>query len=107
MSEHHALISLAITLLGTLIVSTWRFSSLATKLLESGRRREEKEKQVDERLARLDLLPELVTRVGHLEKNHSLIPKLESRLSVVETRVQHSAEMRRAMFRSRPDESEE
>jgi len=107
MTEHHALISLAMTLLGALVVSTWRFSSLATKLLEAVRRLEDKERQQDERLKVLDAVPELVTRVGHLEKNHSLIPKLESRTAVLEARQQHSAEMRRVMMRSRPDADEE
>lgn len=104
--EHIALLSLAGTLLTTLVVSTWRFSAIQTRMLEANRRLEEKEKQQDERLKLLDAIPEMRTAQAHLEKNHSLIPKLESRVAVLETKAEHSREMRAQWRQSRPDTDE-
>ncbi len=109
MSDHHALLSLAVTLLGALIVSTWRGASLSAKLLAAVQSLEEKDRKQDERLARLDEVPINRQRIEHLERNHSLIPKLFARVETIETKldlyIKHSREMR-AVRQSRPDPGE-
>lgn len=90
-----ALVTLSVTLLGTLIVSTWRFSSLATNLLAAVQRLEEKEKEQDSKLARLDSIPRLESEVEHVKKNYSLIPRLEGDIRVLQEKAQFSKEMRR------------
>lgn len=106
MHESLGLVTLAVSLLGTLIVSTWRFSSLAATLLESIRQLQRKDEELDARLKALDSIPQLETRVGYLEKNHSIIPRIAGDVEVLKTQAQHSKEMRRVFLRSRPDEEE-
>ncbi len=102
--EHMSLVGLSITLLGTLSVSTWRFSALASKLLAAVQKLEEKEREQDSRIKALDDIPAIRVELGHLTKNHSLIPRLESRISVLEASAQHSKEIRALQLRrSRPE----
>jgi hypothetical protein len=99
-----ALASIVATLLGALIVLTWRSATLATKLLEAVKAGEERDAKIEARLARLDILPTLAADVDYMKKNHSLIPELVSRVRVLETRAEFSKEMRAATLRrSRPD----
>lgn len=97
-----ALVTLSITLLGTLVVSTWRFSSLATKLLAAVQRLEDKEKEQDTKLSRLDDIPILRSELEHVKKNYSLIPRLEGDIRVLQEKAQFSKEMRQSRG-SRPD----
>jgi hypothetical protein len=97
------LLALAGTLLGTVVASTWRFSALAAKLLSAVQNLERKDGEMEARLKNLDMLPQLVLRVEHLERNHSLIPKIESRVIVVEQAVKFSKELRALRPGSRPD----
>lgn len=97
------LLALAGTLLGTVIASTWRFSALASKLLTAVQNLEKKDGEFDARLKTLDTLPQLALEVEHLKRNHSLIPKLEGRVIVVEQAVQFSKELRAEKRRSRPN----
>lgn len=101
--EHIALLGLAVTLLGTLVVSTWRFSSLATKLLSAVQRLEEKDKAQDAQIQLVNEIPAMKVTLDTATKHLSLVPQIMSRLSVVETQQKHSTEMRRLQFRSRPD----
>jgi len=101
-SHDLALVALSVSLLGTLIVSTWRFSSLSTRLLEAVKRLEDKEKEQDTKLSRLDDIPTMKTELEHVKKNHSLIPKLEGDIRVLQAQVQHSKEMRAIRPPSRP-----
>ncbi len=105
--EYISLVGLSVTLLGTLIVSTWRFSALASKLLAAVQKLEEKEREQDSRIKALDDIPAMRVELGHLTKNHSLIPQLVSRVSVLEAGAQHSKEMRAALRRSRPNFEDE
>ena len=105
-SETIALLGLAGSLLAVTLASTWRFSGLAAKLLAAVQKLEEKEKEQDTRLARLDQIPVIVSELEHVKKNHSLVPKLMGEVEVLKTKVQHSAEMRRVQMRSRPDPEE-
>lgn len=105
--EHIALLTLAATLLGTLVVSTWRFSSLASKLLVAVEQLQRKDTELEGRLKALDEIPSMRVEIGHLVKNHSLIPALQSRVSVLETQAKHSKEWRREILRSRPDTDED
>lgn len=107
MTHDTALVGLALSLLGTLIVSTWRFASLATKLSATVQRLEDKEKEQDIRLRNLDLIPGFDIRIAHLEKHHSLIPKAMSRLEVLEAHAQHSKEMRQVLRQSWPGPRED
>lgn len=102
-----ALLGLGISLLGTLVVSTWRLASLASRLLAATERNDASARELKERTAKLDSLPVIEQRLSHLEKNHSLIPKAMARLDVIEAKLEHSKEMRRAMYRSRPEVDEE
>lgn len=103
-SEHIALIGLAITLLGTVVaagITTGKLLSVVSSL-------QEKEKQQDERLKLLDLIPEIRSELSHVSKNHSLIPKLMGDIEVLKAQQQHSREMRGVLLRqSRPDIDEE
>lgn len=109
MTEHITLVGLAVSLLGTLIVSTWRFASLATKLTSTIEMLEAKVSRVEAGLVLLDLLPELRLRV---EQNANVIsrfssewPRISSRLDVIEHAIKHSREMRAVLMGrgSRPD----
>jgi hypothetical protein len=104
-SESIALLSLAGLWLASLLVSTWRFSSLATKLLHAVQRLEDKEKEQDSRIRSLDAIPRIEQRLEFIEKHHSLIPRLDSRLAVVEARV-NSIKAMRSPWGSRPDTEE-
>lgn len=99
-----ALVSLSVTLLGTLIVSTWRFSGLATKLLAAVQRLEEKEKEQDTKLSLLNDIPVMKSEMEHLKKNHSMIPHIASEVRVLQEKAQFSKEMRQIRMGSRPDD---
>jgi hypothetical protein len=99
-----ALVTLSVTLLGTLIVSTWRFSSLATKLLAAVQRLEEKEKEQDTKLSLLNDIPVMKSEMDHMMKNHSLIPHLMGEVRVLQEKAQFSKEMRHIRLGSRPDD---
>lgn len=104
------LLALAGTLLGTVIASTWRFSALASKLLTAVQNLERKDGEMEARLKALDALPSMVLRVEYLEKNHSMIPKLESRMVAMEQAAKFSKEWRRLNANgrgSRPDTGED
>ncbi len=106
--EMVGLLGLAVTLLGIVVASTWRFSALASSLTEAVRRLDEKEKAQDERLKLLDGIPAMQLEVEHIKRNHSLIPKHESRLVALEQAAKFSKEWRRLSGRgSRPDVEDE
>ncbi len=107
------LVALAISLLGTVIVTTWRSSAVTTGLrmmldLLEKRMAEQKADQaermadLDERQESLRAIPEIVLRLTQLEKNHSLIPRALERIIVLEERGKHETEFRKS-FRSRPE----
>lgn len=106
MTENTALISLSLTLLGTLLVSTWRFASLASTLTVTVTKLEKKSDA-------LDAIPIMVRRLEQVEmlvaKHNSMIPRmttdmkvLEGDLKVVQSKVVSLREMR-AVQRSRPE----
>lgn len=107
--EHDiAVFTLAVTLLGTVVVSTWRFSSLASTLLAAVKRLETKETQQDERIKLLDEIPAMRNELAHVTKNHSLIPGLLADVKVLQAGAKHSGEMRQVLLRqSRPDKDED
>jgi hypothetical protein len=98
-----ALFGLGFTLLCTVIAS----AITVGKMLEMQRTLAEKEKEQDQRLARLDQIPTMQVTLAHVERNHSLIPKLQGEVEVLKAQQKHSSEMRRVMMRSRPDADEE
>ncbi len=108
MSDHHSLLALVVALLGTLIVSTWRFASLATSLTGTIHNLEKKDAELEARIKVLDTVPMLAQRTDQLEKNHSLIPGAMSRILVLEQKAQHSKEMRQVLMRqSQPDKEDD
>lgn len=109
-----ATLSLAATLLGTLVVSTWRFASLASKLTSTIEKLEEKVARVERGLDALEHLPELRIKVSQVEgivqRLASEWPKLAARCDVMEHAIKHSREMRAVLMNargSRPDIDEE
>lgn len=114
MHDSITIIGLAASLLGTLIVSTWRFSALATKLTSTIEKLEEKVARVERGLDSLEHLPELRIKVSQVEgivqKLSSEWPKLAARCDVMEHAIKHSREMRAVLMQgrgSRPDIDEE
>jgi len=85
------LITLAFSLLGTLVVAVWRFSGLASKLLSAIAELKEKDSALETRLKVLDEMAQsqmkTATELEFLKKNHSLFPKILSRLEVLEVKV--------------------
>ncbi len=110
------LITLAISLLGTVIVTTWRSSAVTTGLrmmVEQLDKRIAEQKidqaksiaEFEEKHEALKAIPELLARMSQVERNHSLIPKALDRVLVLEEAVKHSKEMRAVVLRrSRPEE---
>jgi len=95
-SEVVAILGLGGSLLATVIVSAWRMSALVAQQRElNGYLREEREK-LDVRLRALDDIPEMKAQLEYVRKNHSLIPRLESRISVLEAQRKLSSEYRRS-----------
>jgi hypothetical protein len=106
--EEYALLGLSVTLLGIIITSTWKFSALATKLADSITSLEKKDLELERKISIVESVPELKTKLEYLEKNHSLIPSVLSRVVTLETQAQHSKEMRKVLLRqSRPDKEED
>jgi hypothetical protein len=106
MHDSITLIGLAASLLGTLVVSTWRFASLATKLTATIEKLEEKVERVEAGLVTLEKLPELRIKVDQLDamlsKISSEFPRLVSRCDVLELAIKHSREMRAVLVNNRP-----
>ena len=98
-----ALVGILITLVGALIALTWRSASLATSLLEAVKQLRTETEELKSRTKALDTLPQLHQQVAFIERHHSEIPKMLSRITVLEEAAKFSKEMRRVMFRSRPD----
>lgn len=99
------LLGLAGALLATVLASTWRFSSLASKLLAAVQQLERKDVELEARLKALDAVPQISLRVDLIEKNTYLIPDLSQRVKVLETKAEFSKEMR-ALRRSNHDGEE-
>lgn len=98
-----ALVGVLITLIAALIALTWRSATLASKLLTAIQQLEKKDTELEVRLGRLDALPQIEQRLVFVERHVSEIPKVLSRVTVLEEAAKFSKEMRRVMFRSRPD----
>jgi hypothetical protein len=85
------LITLAFSLLGTLIVAVWRFASLAATLLSTIAELKVQNAAQDARMKLFDDLAQehmkMSTELEYLKKNHSLLPKIMSRLEVIEVKV--------------------
>ena len=98
MHDSVTIIGLAASLLGTLIVSTWRFAALATKLTSTIEKLEEKVERVEAGLVALEKLPELRVKVDQIDammsKLSSEFPRLAARCDVNELAIKHSREMR-------------
>lgn len=105
--ETVGLLALAVTLLGTVLASTWRFSSLASKLLASVEHQEARDTETKQELKVLRDIPAMRQDIEYLKKNHSMIPRLESRLVAVEQAAKFSKELRAMRGVSRPDTDEE
>jgi hypothetical protein len=106
-NEMMGLLGLAVTLLGVVVTSTWKFSALASKLLTAVNHQREDAAEMKARLKALELIPQLELRMGQLERNHSLIPKIDARLVAVEQAVKFSKELRTMRRGSRPDVGED
>ncbi len=104
-----ALVGILISLIGALVAVTWRSSALATRLLDTVKRLEDRDKEQDARLHILDDIPAMRVDIEHLKRNHSLIPKLAGEVEVLKAAAQFSKEMRGVMLKriSRPDPDEE
>jgi hypothetical protein len=102
-SEHVSLLALAVSLLGTLVVSTWRFSSVAATLLESIRHLQKKNDDTDVRLKALDLVPQIETRVSFLEKNYASVNRLTNDVEVLKAQFVHFKEVHSPVHTQKPD----
>lgn len=99
-----ALASLVVLLLGTLIALTWRSATLATKLLLAVSSLEKKDDELTAKLVALDKIPGIEQRLTFAERHNSEMPKLVSRVLVLEQAAKFSKEMRGVLLRrSRPD----
>lgn len=103
-SEAVALLALSVTLLGTLLVSTWRFSSLVASLTATVARLEAKEQAQDARLTLLDRIPLLEADLASLRKNASLVPKMHAEVEVLKAKADFSRELRAVSRASRHDD---
>ncbi len=105
-SESVAIIALAASLLGTLLVSTWRFASLAMKLTTTIERLEDKVSRVEAALEALEHMPELRIKVDQLEafcaRFSSWMPRAQSQLDVHESKILSLRQFRR-VTPSQPD----
>lgn len=99
-SETLTMLGLGGSLLATAIASAWRMSALVAQQRELTTYLREERDKLDVRLRALDDIPELRATCEYMRKNHSMIPRLESRIAVLEAQAQHSKEWRRI---SRPD----
>jgi hypothetical protein len=98
MTHDDITIGLAVTLLGALVVNTWRGSALATRLGLTVDRLEKKEEKVDDRLKAVDKIPAIETRQDSHEtairenmrhtRNHGLtLAAHEERFTHVERQI--------------------
>ncbi len=94
MTENTTMVSLSVTLLGALLVSTWRFASLASTLTATVSKLEKKAES-------LDMIPLLMRRLEQVEilqaKHNSVFPKFTTDLRVLEGEFRG---IRKAMDRS-------
>lgn len=80
------LIALSVSLLGTLIVSTWRVSSMAAVLIESVKQLQKNDDEIKLKLKPLDSIPQIETRLAALESIHATVPRLVSAVAVLQAR---------------------
>lgn len=102
-NEVLGLIGLAITLLGVVVTSTWRFSSLASKLLAAVDQQRADAAEVKAQIKALEKIPQHDLRINQLEALMSNVPKHESRIVALEQAAKFSKEWRRLGRGSRPD----
>jgi len=113
-------LTLAGTLLGVVVSTTWRFSSLATKLGDTiaqlevkARDLENHDRELKEKFEDINKVPNLEFRVQQIESgilsSSSKLHDIHGRLAAVETAQKFSKEMRqvKAMRASRPDVDDE
>jgi bacterioferritin (cytochrome b1) len=109
-----ALVGLLVTLLGTLIVTTWRLAVLTTQLTRDVQHAAEHSAKLDERIKSIDGLPELrrlVDQIGESTRENSralasmrpVLAKLETQVAHLDQRI-NSVKGMRSPWRSRPDE---
>lgn len=96
-------LTLAGTLLGVVVTSTWRFSSLATKLTETishlqvkATELEKKDEELKQKYQLIDKIPNIEFRLDTQEKLLSNIPNVISRVTVLEARAEFSKELRQS-----------
>ena len=96
------LITLAISLLGTVIVTTWRSSAVTTELRLMIAHLDKRINEQNERQKAVETIPTIQTDIEYLKKNHSMIPKLSGEVEVLKAKADFSKELR-AQRASRPD----
>lgn len=96
--QYLPLLAIAIAMIGTLVVSTWRFATLSTKLTTAVDHLKEKEKEQDEHIKNIAKIPILEQQMGFMQKNFNKVPGLEHKVQ----RVYDQLNMRA----SRPDTEE-
>lgn len=106
-------IGVSLSLLGslaTMLAMVWKTSGLVTSLKQSLEANRESTAKLESRLEVLDTIPLLEMNITALKdtvsKTTSLIPKLDSRIAVIESRVNSIKEWRRPASLSRPDPGE-
>ena len=106
-SESVAIIGLAVSLIGTLLVSTWRLSALATQMKAENERLASRVAQYEAKSAALDKVAMLEMQIAQqssvIGRMSSEWPRALGRISVLEEKAQHSKEMRAMARASRPD----
>jgi len=89
-------LTLSGTLLAALVTTTWRFSSLATKLTDTVKQLQQKDDELKNKFEIIEKVPGVEFRVEQLEELYSHIPNLLSRVAVLEAKAEFSKEMRQS-----------
>ncbi len=107
--EMLGLLGLAVTLLGVVITSTWRFSGLASKLLAAIEQQRADAAEVKTQLKALEKIPQHEMRIGQVELITANVPKLTERVLILEQARKFSKEhkLRIPGRGSRPDNDNE
>lgn len=105
LGEYITMGTVAFGLITNAIVYGWKGGSGHTTIKAAIDSLTKAQEKLDSKTAALERIPVLENRLGYVEKNHSLIPRLEGDIKVLQAQAGHSKEMRAVMQRpqSRPE----
>lgn len=107
--EMLGLLGLAVTLLGVVVTSTWRFSALASKLLAAIDQQRADAAEVKAQLKAIEKIPQHEMRIGQLETITGTFSKVADRVLILEQARKFSKEhkLRIPGRGSRPDNDDD